>query len=216
VRDAEAREDRRGPTLHAYALGWLDRYAGSGHDSVRENTRREYRRLLVTFALAYFDREVRVAELDRVRTRQFVDWLTTRPGRHGRLRDRSIADVITPLRLALDAAVGEGLLDVNPFDAAVLPRRRAGRSAARSSRASSVHPSLATASDSCRCPTISPRPSTRYGQPTRRTTRPPSPVARAGRRTPVRCVGACSLPQPDGRARRALGFTRCATRAPRC
>ena len=59
-RDAEAREQRRGPTLHAYALAWLDRYAGSGHDSVRENTRREYRRLLVSFALTYFDREVRV------------------------------------------------------------------------------------------------------------------------------------------------------------
>jgi hypothetical protein len=74
---------------------------------VRENTRREYRRLLVTFALAYFDREVRVGDLDRVRVQQFVDWLTTRPGRNGRLRDRSIANVITPLRLALDAAVGE-------------------------------------------------------------------------------------------------------------
>ena len=127
ARDAEARADRRGPTLHAYALAWLDRYGGSGHDSVRENTRREYRRLLVTFALAYFDREVRVADLNRVRVQQFVDWLTTQPGRNGRLRDRTIANVITPLRLALDAAVGEGLLDVNPFDAAVLPRRRAGR-----------------------------------------------------------------------------------------
>jgi hypothetical protein len=35
-RDADAREQRRGPTLQAYALDWLDRYAGSGHDSVRE------------------------------------------------------------------------------------------------------------------------------------------------------------------------------------
>jgi integrase len=127
VRDGEARELRRGPTLHAYALSWLDRYAGSGHDSVRENTRREYRRLLVGFALNYFDREARVGDLDRQRVQQFVDWLTTRPGRNGRLRDRSIANAITPLRLALDAAVAEGLLDVNPFDAAVLPRRRAGR-----------------------------------------------------------------------------------------
>ena len=31
-RHADAREQRRGPTLHAYALDWLDRYAGSGHD----------------------------------------------------------------------------------------------------------------------------------------------------------------------------------------
>jgi integrase len=127
ARDAEARDQRRGTTLHAYALAWLERYAGSGHDSVRENTRREYRRLLVNFALSYFDREVRICDLDRARVQQFVDWLTTQPGRNGRLRDRSIANTITPLRLALDAAVAEGLLDVNPFDAAVLPRRRAGR-----------------------------------------------------------------------------------------
>jgi hypothetical protein len=30
ARDAEARADRRGPTLHAYALAWLDRHGGSG------------------------------------------------------------------------------------------------------------------------------------------------------------------------------------------
>jgi hypothetical protein len=34
--------------------------------------------------------------------------LTTRPGRDGRLHDRSIANVLTPLRMALDAAVAEG------------------------------------------------------------------------------------------------------------
>ena len=64
-RDGEARARRRGPTLHQFSLSWLDRYAGSGRDSVRANTRGEYRRLLVNFALTYFDREVRVGELDR-------------------------------------------------------------------------------------------------------------------------------------------------------
>jgi hypothetical protein len=49
-RDGAARAQRRGPTLHAFSLSWLDRYAGSGRDSVRVNTRREYRRLLVNFA----------------------------------------------------------------------------------------------------------------------------------------------------------------------
>ena len=68
-----------------------------------------------------------MGDLDRARVQQFVDWLTTQPGRRGRLRDRSIANATTPLRLALDAAVAEGLLDVNPFEAAVLPRRRRGR-----------------------------------------------------------------------------------------
>ena len=65
---------------------------------------------MVNFALSYFDREVRVGELDRAAVRQFVDWLTIRPGRDGKLCDRSIANALTPLRLALDAAVPEGLL----------------------------------------------------------------------------------------------------------
>ncbi len=127
LRDGETRARRRGPTLHEFSLSWLDRYAGSGHDSVRTNTRREYRRLLVNFALTYFDRGVRVRDLDRPAVQHFVDWLTTRPGRDGRLCDRSIANSLTPLRLALDAAVADGLLDANPAEHVVLPRRRAGR-----------------------------------------------------------------------------------------
>ncbi len=94
---------------------------------MRANTRGEYRRLLVNFALTYFDREVRVRELDRAAVQHFVDWLTTRPGRDGRLCDRSIANTLTPLRLALDAAVADGLLDANPAEHVVVPRRRAGR-----------------------------------------------------------------------------------------
>ena len=126
-RDGEARVRRRGPTLHEFSLSWLDLYAGSGHDSVRANTRREYRRLLVNVALTYFDREVRVRDLDSAAVQQFVDWLTTRPGRDGRLCDRSIANALTPLRLALDAAVAQGLLGNNPAEHVVLPRRRKGR-----------------------------------------------------------------------------------------
>jgi hypothetical protein len=53
ARDAEVRVEHRGPTLHGYALAWVDRYSGSGSDSVREHTRREHQRLLVTFALRY-------------------------------------------------------------------------------------------------------------------------------------------------------------------
>jgi integrase len=127
ARDEEGRVLRRGPTLHAYALGWVDRYAGSRRDSVRENTRREYRRLLETFALEYFDRRVHVRDLDRAALQRFTDWLTSRPGRNGRLCDRSIANALTPLRVALDAAVAEGLLEQNPAAVVVLPRRRGGR-----------------------------------------------------------------------------------------
>ncbi|HWC25258.1 MAG TPA: phage integrase SAM-like domain-containing protein, partial [Solirubrobacteraceae bacterium] len=94
---------------------------------MRANTRREYRRLLVRFALTYFDREVRVRELDRAMMQHFVDWLTTRPGRDGRLYDRSISNALTPLRMVLEAAVADGLLATNPAEHVVLPRRRAGR-----------------------------------------------------------------------------------------
>jgi integrase len=127
ARDAEVRVERRGPTLHGYALGWVERYSGSGRDSVREHTRREYRRLLVTFALRYFDRQVRVADVDRVAVQQFVDWLIAQRGRHGRLTDRSVANALTPLRAVLEAAVADGLLEHNPAETAVLPRRRGGR-----------------------------------------------------------------------------------------
>jgi hypothetical protein len=50
-----------------------------------------------------------VRDLDRAAVQHFVDWLTTRTRRAGRLCDRSIANTLTPLRLALDAAVAEGL-----------------------------------------------------------------------------------------------------------
>jgi len=87
-RAGETRALLRGPTLHGFSLSWLERYAGSGHDSVRANTRREYRRLLVNFALTYFGHEVRVRDLDGAAVQQFVDWLTTQPGRDGRITHR--------------------------------------------------------------------------------------------------------------------------------
>jgi hypothetical protein len=59
TRDAEASEQRRGPTLHDYALRWVARHAGSGHDTMREQTRKEYRRLLATY---YGARAIPLAE----------------------------------------------------------------------------------------------------------------------------------------------------------
>jgi hypothetical protein len=57
--DAEAAARWAGPTLHSYALEWVDHYAGRGaHDVINDRTRREYRRLLITYALAYFASEI--------------------------------------------------------------------------------------------------------------------------------------------------------------
>jgi hypothetical protein len=37
----------------------------------------------------------------------FVDWLTSQPGRNGRLCDRSVANALTPVRAALIKAAPE-------------------------------------------------------------------------------------------------------------
>jgi integrase len=128
ARGAEARALRRGPTLHDYALGWVDRYSGSGRDTVREQTREEYRRLLCTFALCYFATDLRLADIDRRALQGFIGWLTDRPGRRGlRLSDRSIRNALTPLRMCLDTAAREGLADREVVRALILPSRRGGR-----------------------------------------------------------------------------------------
>src|SRR4051812_22896660 len=67
---------RAGPTLHSYALEWIDHYAGRGaNDVINDRTRREYRRLLITYALSYFSPEDRLRDIEKHRARGFVDWL---------------------------------------------------------------------------------------------------------------------------------------------
>ena len=61
---------RAGPTLHSYALEWVDHYVGRGaHDVINDRTRREYRRLLIAYALVYFAPEERLRDLDEQRVR---------------------------------------------------------------------------------------------------------------------------------------------------
>jgi integrase len=100
---------------------------------VREQTREEYRRLLATFALS-FPADVRLGDLDRRAPQGFIGWLTDRPGRRGRLSDRSIRNALTPLRRCVAAAAGEGLIDSDLARSLVLPSRRGGRRWAVSER----------------------------------------------------------------------------------
>lgn len=110
-----------------YALAWVGTYRGSGHDTVNEATRREYRRLLVTFALRYFPAELRLAELDHEALQGFVSWLIAYRGERGRLSDRSIRNAVAPLRLCLLCAAEEGLVERDVPSGLLLPRRRGGR-----------------------------------------------------------------------------------------
>lgn len=127
ARDAEERAERAGPLLREYVLAWVDAYDGSGHDTVNEATRREYRRLLVTLALRYFPAGLRLAELDHEALQGLVSWLIAYRGERGRLSDRSIRNAVAPLRLCLLAAAEEGLVEREVPGGLLLPRRRGGR-----------------------------------------------------------------------------------------
>jgi hypothetical protein len=111
---ATAREAARraGPTLHSYALEWIDHYAGRGaNDVINDRTRREYRRLLITYALAYFAPEERLGDMDEQRSRAFVDWLCRLVDDGGRrLCDRSVHNAVLPLQSCLRHAARAGLL----------------------------------------------------------------------------------------------------------
>jgi integrase len=127
TRDAQSREQRRGVMLHSYVLSWAEGHSGSGHDSVSQLTREEYRRLLVTYVLRYFDRDIRLEDLSHRTLQGFIGWLTHCPGRNGNLADRSVRNALTPLRLSLEAAAAEGHVDPEIVRALVLPKRRGGR-----------------------------------------------------------------------------------------
>jgi integrase len=126
ARQAEARAERLGPTLRDHALRWVDSHAGLSHDTVGERTRREYRRLLTTFAFRYFPPDTRLGQVDREALQGFITWLATYRGERGRLADRSIANVLVPLRLCLADAERGGHIHGGPTKALLLPRRRGG------------------------------------------------------------------------------------------
>jgi hypothetical protein len=146
ARDGEERAERLGPTFRDHALRWVDGHAGLGHDTTSERTRCEYRRLLTTFAFRYFPPDTRLAELDRLALQGFVTWLAAYRGERGRLSDRSIANVLVPLRLCLADAEREGLVRCTPGKALLLPRRRGGSGGTSNRGASSPASSCAGSS----------------------------------------------------------------------
>src|SRR5215218_788934 len=128
-RAVEAACDAAGPTLHSYALEWVDHYAGRGaNDVINDRTRREYRRLLITYALAYFAPEERLGDIDEQRSRAFVDWLCRLVDDDGRrLCDRSVHNAVLSCKSCLRHAARAGLLGDGSGPVILLPRRRRGR-----------------------------------------------------------------------------------------
>jgi hypothetical protein len=120
---------RAGPTLHSYALEWVDHYVGRGaHDVINDRTRREYRRLLITYALVYFAPEERLRDLDEQRVCGFVDWLCRQ---HGPRR----ASAVRPIGAQRGAAATFVPVSCRRRRTGRRRRRRRDRAAASTARA---------------------------------------------------------------------------------
>ncbi len=145
-------EERSRVTLHEYALEWIDRYQGRGRRGFRENTRREYRRVLDQYVLAHFGARARLTDITPRQIAAFVGWLcdaeaqgerTAEMRRKARaeklgiepdtlrldkpvpvvLSDSTVRNIMAPLRACLANAVREGLIRSNPAREADLPHR---------------------------------------------------------------------------------------------
>jgi integrase len=112
--DAAERLEGLGPTLHGFALGWVEDY--TGQDA----------RLLTTFALDYFPPKTPLRNLDGEGLANFMTWLSTYRGDRGRLSDRSVANALVPLRLCIADAERCGLIEEGIGSTLSATRRRSG------------------------------------------------------------------------------------------
>jgi hypothetical protein len=107
-RDRGELQERTTITLLRYLDEWIERYRGQGRRGFRENTRDEYRRLIANYAKPYFPGRLKLIDVTPYRLARFVDWLADPDEQDKRLCDRSVANIINPLRAALATAKREG------------------------------------------------------------------------------------------------------------
>ncbi len=128
-------EERSKITLHEYAREWVKRHRGRGRRGFRENTRDEYERLLERYVLKYFPERTRLTDITPLKIAEFVSWLCeqTRPApttedekRRVPIADKTVRNIVTPLRACLATAAREGLIRSNPARDVDLPDRRDG------------------------------------------------------------------------------------------
>ena len=107
-------------TLHAYAKEWVERYQGRGKRGFRDDTRNEYRRLLEQRILPAFPERRRLTEITPLEVARFVAQLAEEIE-----SDRTIRNILSPLKSCLGTAVREGLIRSNPASEIDLPSRPA-------------------------------------------------------------------------------------------
>ncbi|MBS1886111.1 MAG: site-specific integrase [Actinobacteria bacterium] len=102
---------------------WVERYRGQGRRGFRDHTRDEYRRLIRAYAHPYFSRRLKLVEVTPYLLARFVDWLCDEDAQGRRLSDKTVANIVIPLKTALRTAEREGLRRDNPSQGLALPRR---------------------------------------------------------------------------------------------
>jgi integrase len=129
-RDRGELQERSMVTFLRYLDEWVERYRGQGRRGFRENTREEYRRLIVNYAHSYFPAKLKLTDVSTYTLARYLDWLADEGEQGKRLGDRTIANATMPLRAALAAlraalatAKREGLIRHNPAQGLALPHR---------------------------------------------------------------------------------------------
>ena len=102
---------------------WVERYQGQGRRGFRDHTRDEYRRLIAAYAHPFFPERLKLVEVTPYVLARFVDWLADEGEQGKRLSDKTIANIVIPLRTALRTAEREGLIRQNPSQGLALPHR---------------------------------------------------------------------------------------------
>jgi integrase len=104
-----------------YVDEWVERYRGQGRRGFRESTREEYRRLIRAYAHRHFPRKLKLADVSTYALARYMDWLADEGEQGKRLSDRTIANIVIPLRAALATAKREGLIRHNPAQGLAMP-----------------------------------------------------------------------------------------------
>ena len=94
-----------------YAEDWVERYQGNGRRGFTENTRDEYRADLERYAYPFFDRRLgrTLSGITPRDVAKWIGWLCEQPNnRGGKLADRSVRRIATPLRSVSPARSGRG------------------------------------------------------------------------------------------------------------
>jgi integrase len=106
-----------------YLDEWVERYKGQGRRGFRDHTRDEYRRLIRAYAHEYFSGRLKLVDVTAYLLARFVDWLADEEAQGKCLSDKTIANIVIPLKAALKTAEREGLIRYNPSQGLALPHR---------------------------------------------------------------------------------------------